>query len=86
MRSNSGIKLNKEWNIGAQHCLYHVDGCWYNRLNRFPGAYCNPNGYILFITEQNYFNSQYFEIGVKANLKSGIGNIERVPEFVRMKG
>jgi hypothetical protein len=86
MRKKLGKILNIEWSIGAEHSLYHVDGCWYNPLNRFPGAYCNPNGYILFPTKQSYFNSPYFEIGVKVNLKSGIENIERVPGFVRMKG
>src|ERR1700722_20631699 len=46
----SGRLLNQKWGIGARHALYHKDGHWYNNLERFPGALCDPRGYVKFET------------------------------------
>lgn len=85
MRSNSGRNLNREWKIGAQHCLYHIGGRFYERLERFPGALCNPNGYILFKTKQEFLNSPYLKIGEKVNVESRLGDVEGIPGFVKMR-
>ena len=83
-RSNSGRNLNEKWNIGAKHCLYHIDGHFYQRLEKFPGALCSPNGYVSFQTQQEYSTSPYLIIGEKVNVVSELGSIEKFPEFVNM--
>ena len=80
--SDSGESLNRQWNVGARHALYHKDGAWYMPLERFPGAYFDPRGYVLFRTESDYLNSSYLSIGKRVNVKNGIS---RVPGYRKMR-
>ncbi len=80
-RSNSGASLNAQWNVGARHALYHTDGTFYMPLERFPGAYFDPNGYVLFRTEVEYVNNGYLDIGKRVNVRGGIS---RIPGYKRM--
>lgn len=82
-RAVSGRQLNALWGVGARHALYNRDGCWYNNLERFPGALFDPQGYILFETEEAYRNSRHLRISQKTNVPKGISSI---PGYVRMKG
>jgi hypothetical protein len=78
----SGRKLNEAWSVGAKHALYHREGCWYNNLDRFPGALFDPNGYVVFATENAYRNSRHLRITQETNVTNGIASI---PGYVRMK-
>ena len=82
-KSNSGKKLNIKWNIGARHCLYHVDGRFYERLERFPGALCDPGGYVLFKSQEDFENCPYLRINEKVNVKNSIGDISVMPGYIR---
>ena len=53
-RRLNGEMLNREWKVGARHALYHKDGTFYENLERFPGALFDPDGYILFKTQDDY--------------------------------
>ena len=50
----TGRNLNEKWKVGAKHALYHKDGTWYERLEKFTGALFDPYGYILFETLEAY--------------------------------
>ena len=76
----SGRQLNLLWGVGAKHALYHREGTWYNNLERFPGALFDPNGYVLFPTEQAYRNSPYVRITQETNVVNGISSI---PGYIR---
>ena len=76
----SGRMLNKQWNVGAEHALYHREGRWYNNLERFPGALFDPNGYVLFETEEEYRQSDHLRITKETNITDGISSM---PEYVR---
>lgn len=82
-RPLSGRKLNELWGVGAKHALYHREGSWYNNLERFPGALFDPNGYVVFATEQAYKNSPHLRITQETNVANGIASI---PGYVRMVG
>src|SRR5262245_33842776 len=69
VRTNYGRHLNEEWKLGARHALYHKDGTWYMPLERFPGAYFDPQGYVLFRTYEEYAGSPYLTIGVRVSVK-----------------
>jgi len=43
-----GADLIRRWNIPARQARFHRDGSWYERFDRFPAAYCDRNGYVLF--------------------------------------
>jgi hypothetical protein len=79
----SGRKLNELWGVGAKHALYHREGTWYNNLERFPGALFDPNGYVLFATEQAYKSARQLRIGQETNVTNGISSM---PGYVRMVG
>jgi 5-methylcytosine-specific restriction protein A len=79
----SGRQLNEVWNVGAKHALYHREGCWYNNLERFPGALFDPNGYVAFATEHAYKSSRHLRITQETNVPNGISSI---PGYVRMVG
>jgi hypothetical protein len=48
-----GADLLRRWRISARQARFHRDGSWYERLNRFPAAYCDCNGYIVFDSEDD---------------------------------
>jgi hypothetical protein len=75
LRTGSGRQLNLDWSIGAQHVLYHKDGTWFNVLERFPGALCDPNGYVLFATKEQYVNSSHLNINQRTNVPGGISQL-----------
>jgi hypothetical protein len=82
-RTGSGRELNRKWSIGAQHVLYRVDGKWFHVLERFPGALCDANGYVLFSDKADYLNSPYLRVGVRTHVPNGIN---QMPNYVRMVG
>jgi hypothetical protein len=82
VRTGSGRLLNEKWGIGAMHALYHKHGTWFNVLERFPGALCDPNGYVLFATKEEYENSPELKIGQRTNVPSGISKLKK---YVRME-
>lgn len=81
-KTNSGKNLNREWDVGVRHPLYRDDGRFYMRLERFPGALFDANGYLLFETEQDYLNCAAIKIGKRVNIPCGIANI---PRYIRKR-
>jgi len=77
-----GRILNQRWNVGAKHALFHRDGFWYHRLERFPGAYFDSAGYIMFNTEEEYESSPHLSIGKTVYIKPG--NIRFVPGYKKV--
>jgi hypothetical protein len=78
----SGKKLKEKWNIPARQVLYHQDGTFYENLREFPGALCDPNGYVLFSSKDEYNSSSYLHIGLKLNIPEGIF---RMPGYRRFR-
>lgn len=74
-KRTSGKQLNEVWGVNANHALYHKDGIWYHHLEMFPGAFFDPNGYILFRTENEYRNCKYLDFGKHVHVPLGISSI-----------
>jgi 5-methylcytosine-specific restriction protein A len=74
-RSNSGRRLNEEWQVGAKHPLYHRDGTFYEQLREFPGALFDRNGYVVFSTEKKYLTAPGLHHGEKLNVPEGISSL-----------
>lgn len=81
-RGLTGRQLNEEWGVGALHALFHRDGTWFNNLEQFPGALFDPEGYVLFWTEEEYRNSPYVKVGQETNVPRGISSM---PGYVRKR-
>jgi 5-methylcytosine-specific restriction enzyme A len=82
MSPRIGALLNRRWNIGARHALYHKDGTWYHQLTRFPGALCDPYGYVLFKNEDEFHNCPKLRIDQDVNIN---GHISDVLGYVRVQ-
>ena len=81
-RTNSGARLLRECKIPAKQAMYHKDGVFYMPLERFPGAYCDPNGYIVFATQQEFDSCKSISVGKRVNIHQGIS---KLPGYVRVK-
>jgi hypothetical protein len=80
-RTNSGRRLNQEWNVGAAHSLCHKHGEWYHLLEQFPGALFDPNGYVLFETREELGRHSNITLGEHLHVSGGIS---QMPNYVRM--
>ncbi len=69
VKSDYGTKLAKEWKVNAAHSLYDKNGKFYMPLDRFPGALFDPNGYVLFNSEDEYKNCPDVKIGAGKNTR-----------------
>jgi len=72
----TGNFLNNFWGIGAKHALYHKDGNWYHQLKKFPGVLFDAHGYILFETDDEFFNSPSLRIRKDVRVPQGIASIK----------
>jgi len=81
MPAKVGDLLNRKWKIGARHALYHKDGVWYHQLRDFPGALCDPKGYVLFRTEAEFKNCSRLRIDQDVNVN---GHLSDIPGYVRV--
>ncbi len=79
----SGRKLNKKWGIGAQHALYHREGTWFHVLERFPGALCDPHGFIQFESKQALKNYPGIVIHEETNTTRVSSGIAALRDYVR---
>jgi len=81
-KTNSGDNLKRVWNIPAVQVRYHKDGTFFMPVDKFPAALCDPNGYVLFKTKEEYEKSSYLELGNRLNVRHGIW---RIPGYIKMK-
>jgi hypothetical protein len=79
-RSNTGRNLQREWSIPAHHVLYHHKGSWYHVLERFPGALCDPNGYVLFASKDDFDKCAGLKIKIHVRVPNGIASL---PGYIR---
>jgi hypothetical protein len=88
IRSDSGKRLQHEWNIPVRQTRYHHKGDFYMPLTQFPGALADRGGYIIFQTEQELLKCPTAELrGVGTrNVRLGIlGGISNLPTYVKKR-
>lgn len=76
----TGKFLAQMHNLRVHHALYHWERTFYENLNRFPGALCDPNGCVIFTTENDYYKCSHLRITKKTNVPFGIA---RIPGYQR---
>jgi len=81
-KTNSGENLKKVWSIAAVQVRYHKDGTFFMPVDKFPAAFCDPNGYIIFKTKEEYEKSSYLDIGDRINVRGGVW---KIPGYKKMK-
>lgn len=65
----TGEGLIKRWGIPVRQARFHRDGHYYEHLTRFPAALCDPKGYIVFETEEDYRECQRLRLGQQINVE-----------------
>lgn len=71
-------ELINEHNIPVQHGRYREDGKWYHHLRKFPSAFLDINGYIIFNSKEEYQSCRFLQLGQDVNIPNGISAI---PEY-----
>jgi len=84
VRTNSGERLLKQWKIPAVQARYHRGGKFFMPLERFPGALCDPDGYVVFRSREEYTSSDRLRVsntreGDRLNVTGG--GISRLPGY-----
>ncbi len=79
----TGAQLSKIWEVPCKHALFRTSGDWYHRLLRFPGAYFDAEGYVLFQSEEEFLSSPFLQIAQNVHVPMGIRSI---PGYVHVKG
>lgn len=74
-RSNTARSLARHWKIDVRHALYRKTGDWYHQLERFPGAFLDENGYVIFETEHTYRSCPQLRIKQDVVVPGGISKI-----------
>jgi hypothetical protein len=77
-----GRRRNEEWGIGAAQTFFHRDGTWFNRLRAFLGALCDPSGYVMFESEEEYLNNPNVHVGVQTNVPEGICRLAKYQKML----
>jgi hypothetical protein len=76
----TGNKLNQVWNVGAKHALFRRSGDWYHRLERFPGALFDLNGFVRFKNKKQFTSCRYLQIKQDVHVPGGIS---KIPTYIR---
>ena len=76
----TGQLLNEKWQVNAKQAYYHEKGEVYSVLTTFPSALFDPDGYVLFPTEQEFRENSFLHIGEKINVPNGIA---KIPGYVQ---
>lgn len=76
----SGRILAKRWNLDVAHALYRKSGDWYHRLERFPGALLDDDGYVVFATEHSFRHCPQLHIRQDVHVPGGI---KPIPGYTR---
>jgi 5-methylcytosine-specific restriction enzyme A len=81
MTQHLGEFLRSFFNLDVRQARYSEKGNWYDHLNRFPGALFDPQGYILFESEEEYQEYPGLQIGRELGVPRGIS---RLPGYRRL--
>ncbi len=86
--TNYGDNLQRKWNIPARETHFHKKGDFFMPITKWPGALADPNGYIVFQTEEQFKACP----GVKyrgegtPNVRIGVhGGISTLRNYVRKR-
>jgi len=83
LRSDTAIQLAKRWGLQVEHALYRKTGDWFHKLQKFPGALLDENGYVVFETQQAFETCSWLHIKQDVNVPNG--GIKRIPGYVWVK-
>ena len=86
-RTGTGEEYNRKWGIGAKQARYHKDGHFYELLEKFPATLCDPQGYVLFQTKEEYqrLDPDYLRLGEKCNVRDRAAGISGIPGYIKVE-
>jgi 5-methylcytosine-specific restriction protein A len=76
-------ELARKYRVLVRHARYREDGKWYHPLERFPAAFFDANGYILFHTKEEYEKCDYLQFGEDVHI--GGDGISSIPGYKRFR-
>ena len=82
-RSASGKRLSIRENLMVAKAYYHWEGTWFQRVNEFPVALFDRDGYVIFETERDYLNHPDVDGSEKTNIPKGISSFSSYKKMSR---
>lgn len=78
--SGFGRDLCKEWGVSARG-YFDKNGSWYMWPGSYPAAFCDPNGYVLFSSEDELKKCAAIRRGIRVHVSGGISSL---PNYKKM--
>ena len=84
-RTGSWQAQAARFGVEVKSGAYHRDGYWFQKLKKFPGALFDPDGFLLFGSEQEFQNAgnQFLSIRKEIGVLKPYRNISDIPGYVR---
>jgi hypothetical protein len=79
-KSGSGAALIRRWHLPVAQARFHAGGTFFMPLDRFPGALCDPAGYVIFHTRSDFERCGDLTIGSRVNVRRG--SLPGLPGYV----
>jgi len=76
------IKYRDWLNIVAKHGVYSRLGDFYHKLEKWPGAVYDFDGYVIFNTKEDYTASKFLRISPTSNSVHVIGSLKEAPGYI----
>jgi hypothetical protein len=77
-----GQALIEAWKLPVRQARFARDGKFYMPLYEFPAALCDPDGYVIFRSRDEYDMCQQLNIGSRINVRGGISSLQEYVRFV----
>lgn len=74
-------ELARKYKISVKQARYREDGKWYHHLERFPAAFFDANGYIVFKTHEAYLACG--DLQLKQDVHVSGDGISSIPGYKR---
>jgi hypothetical protein len=62
---------------------FHKDGSWYHQLSEFPGALCDPDGFVVFRTQADFLNGDGLVIRQDVHIQ-GDRTVAALPGYIKV--
>jgi len=71
----TGKELIWQWSLPVIQARFHREGRWYEHLTKFPAAYCDRYGYVVFMTKDEVQKSPSIHAGKQVEVRGGLSSV-----------
>ena len=79
-----GAFLQTEWNIPVEQTLFHRDGTWWHEPDRYPCAFSEPSGYVIFENKAAIDQTSHLKIEASERVNLKADTLSSIPGYIRV--